>query len=103
MDSPVSFAGGVNTSLRMAAVENERFVIAREDNPGIPNVIILSREEKFALYEQLEQNINIHHEITGNWYLSPRAEFMLRKEMRKGAFSIWLRMWIVSWIVGGVL
>lgn len=66
--------------LRMCAVEDEGFFIARKDQISISNgeithcAVTLTKDEKFMLYQQLQQNIEIHHMKTGTWFLSPLGQ-----------------------------
>lgn len=96
--------------LRMCAVEDEGFFIARETpNTKVPfDSLTLTKDEKFLLYQQLQQNIEIHHARKGRWFLSSIADHLLTqyqegKAKGPGVAFVAVRLMVLSWVIKGLL
>lgn len=92
-------------SLKMCAVEDGKFFIARnipENDPAYSDncSITLDKNEKFLLYEQLSQNIEINHRIHGMWFFSPLAQYYYNTQSPNW---VWWRLLIVKWMIKGLM
>lgn len=97
--------------LRMCAVEDDGFFIARSD-AGVPDrhqlSLTLTKDEKFMLYQQLQQNIEINHARKGRWFLSSIADHLLTRYQEgkanvPGVSFVALRLMVLSWVIKGLL
>ena len=86
------YIAGGPIDLQITAAEGEGILIALPDRRISTQIstrdepicqFTLSKDEKFLLLSELQNNIGVHQNLTGHWFLSPVADHVLKNQIAR--------------------